>query len=296
MEKKAMIGAIMAIVAVILIGVTFVLPWYTVNVKESTPFGLTVEFDVDFYLDHVTIKTPLGTNITDYSHSGMSHIASTFRTTQILNIVSLIFVLIGFIGALRFAIGKLGKGVAVALVVIGFILALITPLYLMITLPSAIEQDLFSEPPYAQGIYQDMGKSFFGYKKETSETVTWGGGAGWWLAIIGMILMLIALIFVAMAKEVPAGYAPPYSQQWGEYPQQPSQPPQMEHSQAPPRGYEQVQAPPPPQQPQQPPVQQQQAQFITVTCPYCGVKYQIPANMRGQWIRCSNCGNNFYVQ
>ncbi len=206
MEKKAMVGAVMAIIAVILIGVTFALPWYTMTMKGNVS-GMGTTTEQDYYLDHATAKVGNTTMSESYSNKSMQdsipNTVNTFKTTQILDIVSLVFVIIGFIGALLFAIGKLGKGVAVALVVIGFILSIIAPIYLMTALPPAIKKDSKGSLPV-----KEMGESFFGEKKISmfgaTVTVTWGGGLGWWLAIIGMIFMLIALILVLLAKKAQA--------------------------------------------------------------------------------------------
>ena len=179
MEKRAMIGAVLAIIAVILIGVTLALPWYTYTSKGNG--------SADYYFDHAVISTN-ATKMT-IKYSDMEKYApntiGVFKNTQILDIVSLVLVIIGFIGALLLAVGKLGKGVAVSLVAIGFILSLIAPLYFYAALPGAVKAD--------SGLEQ----SFFGSKNGMS----YGGGIGWWLAIVGMILILIALILVAVAKK-----------------------------------------------------------------------------------------------
>ena len=48
-------------------------------------------------------------------------------------------------------------------------------------------------------------------------------------------------------------------------------------------------------QPLSQPHQSAQAGMITVTCPYCGFTSQVPQNMRGQWVKCPKCGNQFQI-
>ncbi len=199
MEKRAMTGAVMAIIAVILIGITLPLPWYNVHMKESI-MGQNIEANMDFYLDHATMSS--GGQSYSQTYNGTTNTGKTFQMTEIWDIVGLVFAIIGFIGAILLAVGKSGKGVAVSLVALGFILSLIAPIYLYAELPGAFKADAhgYSIP----GISGGPTESFFG----SSNGVTWGGGIGWWLAIVGVIFMLLALIFVAIARK-PQLVAPP---------------------------------------------------------------------------------------
>ncbi len=230
MEKKAMIGVVMAIIAVILIGISLAMPWYGINSKTEA-MGQSAEYNIDFYLDHVGAKNPMTGEYETHSYSesnATSNIKNTFQTTQILDIVGLVLVLVGFIGALMLAMGKMKKNIAIILVLLGFIFALIAPMYLMTSLPPAIKAD-------SGGYAPKIGDSFFGSESENlggvSATVSWGGSTGWFMALIAAILMIIALIFVFLSKpeeRMPSQYM---------YPEQ--YPPQQEMQQ-----YPQYQQPP----------------------------------------------------
>ena len=199
MEKKAMIGAVMAIIAVILIGISLVMPWYVVSAKTEG-MGQSAESNMDFYLDHAGMKNPLTGEYETHSYSEdntTSNVKNTFQTTQMLDIVGLVLVLVGFIGALMLAMGKMKKNIAIILVLLGFIFALIAPMYLMTSLPPAIKAD-------SGGYAPKMGDSFFGSESENlggvSMTISWGGGMGWFMALIAAVLMILALIFVFLSK------------------------------------------------------------------------------------------------
>ncbi len=202
MEKRAMTGAVMAIIAVILIGATLALPWYNVHYKQ-TGYGQTIEKNTDFYLDHVTSSYG-GRGSYSLNYNGTACTEITFQTTQLLDIVGLVFVIIGFIGAILLAVGKICKGAAVSMVATGLILSLIAPIYLYAELPSAFKVDSMR---YGMSGSNPI-KSFFGSNNSNGMSMSWGGGIGWWLAIVGMIFMLLALIFVAIARK-PQLVAPP---------------------------------------------------------------------------------------
>ena len=38
-----------------------------------------------------------------------------------------------------------------------------------------------------------------------------------------------------------------------------------------------------------------EAQRINVVCPHCGYAGEVPASMRGQTVKCPNCGNAFKI-
>ncbi len=204
MEKKAMIGAVMAIIAVILIGISLIMPWYGINAKTEA-MGQSAEVNMDFYLDHAGMKNPLTGEYETHSYSEgntTSNMKNVFQTTQMLDIVGLVLVLVGFIGAIMLAMGKMKKNIAVILVLLGFIFALIAPMYLMTALPPAMKDDMGGST--STMFSSKIGDSFFGSDSHSisgaSMTVSWGGSTGWFMALIAAVLMILALIFVFLSK------------------------------------------------------------------------------------------------
>jgi len=113
MEKKAMMGSILAIISVILIGVSLAMPWYAIHDESRDTYDGdtdTSESSTYFYFDHVEWKNSYGGNeesdeesyseIEDEFGDEESEIINTFQTTQILDILALVFVIVAFLGAL----------------------------------------------------------------------------------------------------------------------------------------------------------------------------------------------------
>jgi DNA-directed RNA polymerase subunit RPC12/RpoP len=128
----------------------------------------------------------------------------TFGTTQMMVFVGIIGCIIGLMGAAMVTFEKINSKIGAVLVLLAVILSLIAPMYLMFTLPGALNED-YGEPPINK-----MGTDFFGSEKEESGNITsdytWGGSTGWFLPIIAMVMCIVALILVAKSKpaEVPA--------------------------------------------------------------------------------------------
>ena len=266
MEKKAMIGAVMAIIAVILIGITMFTPWYNVHFTASGSYsGVTydVKEDVDAYFTYVNLhmtataagQTQTRSLASDYDKD--SEPGKVFGTTMLLAILTLIFAILGVIAGLLVAFGTLKPTIGALLILPVIILAFITPLYLMTALPPAIGKQVGvltgSEGEFMISPPEKMTTQFFGSDHIEYNTgyltiplnISWGGALAWFLSFIAGIISIIAMIFVFLSKpeeRMPLQYM---------YPEE--YPPQQEMHQ-----YPQYQQPPsqyPPQQPQYPPQQ-----------------------------------------
>ncbi len=281
MKKKAMIGAVLAIVALILLSLTFVTPWYGVTLEVETEEG-TGTMDTDFYFDEMEVTTDAPgedeeTDTEEYEED--EEPTSVFHNTRIFVIVAIIGTILGMIGAVVVAMNKLSPKIGALLVLVGFIFAIIAPVYLMVELPDAIEEE---------GAPVDgMEESFFGSEETEFGDYSWGGTTAWFLAIVAAVLNILALGMVITTKSGPermttqryqqqepqqqyvrqqepqeAEQQYPQDEEWGqEQPQQQEgweQQPQQQTQQQP-QAQQQQQPSPPPQQPQQ-----------SNTCPDCG--------------------------
>ena len=251
MEKKAMIGAVMAIIAVILIGITMFTPWYSIQATGSS--GTTsAQSNVDFYFTHYETHTTTNeggqTQSSTNDYDKYAEIGKVFGTTMLLAILTLVFSILGVIAALLVAFGKLKPTIGALLILPVIILAFITPLYLMTALPPA-GKDAGGPGGFFSSTADKMSKQFFGSDSISYMgvyiSINWGGALAWFLSFIAGIISIIAMIFVFLSKpeeRMPLQYM---------YPEE--YPPQQEMHQ-----YPQYQQPPsqyPPQQPQYPPQQ-----------------------------------------
>ncbi|UCE36652.1 MAG: hypothetical protein JSW00_14210, partial [Thermoplasmata archaeon] len=221
MQKKALVGMILVLVALIMIGVSLTMPWYGWEVEYSSSEG-SATLTHDYYLDHSELEGPFNVSAElNYDHEKIKdmHVTQAFVTTQVLTFVGIIGCIIGLIGALLVMVEKINYKIGVVLVLLAVILSLIAPIYLMVTLPEAFKQDSEEPPveiPYSESVTitlgelptENLGTDFSGSDTKTQQGLgtevtvefTWGGSTGWYLPIIAMILCIIALIFVATSK------------------------------------------------------------------------------------------------
>lgn len=207
MQNRALVGTIFVFVALIMVGSSLILPWYRTEVKVSG-LGNTESANIDYYLDHAYADLPGDSDELSYDDEEAEdyHWVQTFKTTKILAFLGLIGCFVGLIGAAMVMSEKINSKAGAIFVLLAVILSLLAPLYLMFTLPNAIEKD--AETGGAASFHEDMGKDFFGSGKEEfmgiSMEASWGGSTGWFLTILAAIICIIALILVAVSKPIPA--------------------------------------------------------------------------------------------
>jgi hypothetical protein len=302
MQKRALVGMIFVLVALIMFGISLAMPWYYWEVKISGPGG-SATATVVYYLDHFEINE-LGESIEfNYEDENIEdmHFSQTFRTTQIISLMGIIGCILGLIGAAMVMLEKISSKIGALLVLIAVIFSLIAPIYLMIALPGAFKEDA-DEPSvsisHGENITvtlgdihsKKMGTDFFGSDKnetqsmgvELTEEYTWGGSTGWFLTFFAAIICIIALFLVAMSKPTPAPtfqeapmpldmYAQPYDIQ---SPQQQAQfyPDQEAFTQYP------------------SPLQMIRPQGEEFQCPSCSSIFILTFTKRPAIIRCPYCG------
>jgi predicted RNA-binding Zn-ribbon protein involved in translation (DUF1610 family) len=152
----------------------------------------------------------------------------------LFTIIFLIVAIIGYSSVVRRK-GKLhGKvKVPIVLTVIVFVFALITPIYFAAALPTAIDDDYEDKSDELLKEYEEyypdtekpkqIVKGFSGstHKNESSldfsssyggqvdADYSWGPNIGWYLAMIGMIMVIIALISLIATRKRFVGYSAP---------------------------------------------------------------------------------------
>lgn len=239
-----MIGAILAIVAIVLLLLTFVTPLYRYS-AEMEMWGETFGGSADFYYTEGRTDFDGETETEEYDDD--SEMKSVFNLTMILVIIAVIGSILGMIGALMVGMGKIDNKIGAGLAVIGILFAFIAPMYLMVSLPGAFDED-----NGGMGMNDDDGPwdSFFGSTSEEGFEMRWGPSIAWYMALIAGVLNIGVLAMVMSSKPAPTG---PYQQQ----PQQPyqeqqwqEQPPQQQWQDQPPQ-QQQYQQPPQQQPPQQ---------------------------------------------
>jgi hypothetical protein len=182
-------------------------PWYFYHLDYSSDYlDVDGEQNADFYFDKVEVKTEGGsgwesetlfektTKYTDEEFEDNKEFIGAMSTTQILVIVAIIFCLIGMIGMALFVFDKIPLSalkIVFVLAILALIFTLLPAIYLMNTLPGAMENDkiYFNE---------DQTNDFFGDETDSNGgkvEESWGAGWGWWAAMVAGILFIVAFVF-----------------------------------------------------------------------------------------------------
>lgn len=196
MNRKALIGSIFCLVAIILIVISMFMPWYQIR---NTRYDNGVEYRIDSRFESTTVTEIDGehsTTETGYfeEFTGFNSAMENSRFTLILGLLMMIFSLISIVLYVK---EKLEKKYVATILTLSIVLVLISPVYLAFQLPGAIEEDM-KEGNYISGISEDkMGDSFSGTvsNEENGET-RWGGGVGWLIAFIAFGTSVCSLLAV----------------------------------------------------------------------------------------------------
>jgi amino acid transporter len=258
--KKWILAFVFALIAVILLGVALMMPWYNVTGKTSGG-GSDYEVTYDYKLQEATRITEDEEETISYTNETFEDLKvvpvfnNTFYMTILALVMAILLLVFAILGGLKG--GKLPV-LGVIFGVLAFIFALIAPMYMMIGIPAAITEEWEEAKKEAEENNWDapdkpiQAESFFGSEESEEGTngdsvkteLSWGGSTGWFLAIVAFVFALLAFVnmlnVMRESKAGPTGAPPPPG-----YPPQPGAPP-------PPGGY----PPPPPPQggyPPQPP-------------------------------------------
>lgn len=207
MQKKALVGTVIVLLALMMFVLSLVMPWYMYEMKMSS-LGEEESMSVEYYLDHAEADFGIEKDEKSYDDEDVKdyNFVKTFKTTQIMAFLGILGCFIGIVGAALVTSEKI-KGKAGALfILIAVLLSLIAPLYLMFTLPSAFKED--TEESSGVVMEEEQTSSFFGSEEDEilgiKVEVSWGGSSGWFLAFFAAIISIIALILVAISRPAPA--------------------------------------------------------------------------------------------
>lgn len=247
---SAFAGMILAIVVVILLGLTLYMPWWGMKIVEKED-GTTTNFECNLY----EAKIAEGGNKTTVKHEG--DMKTVFDLTFCFTIISLVLWIVAIISAILVGVGVLRPSIGAIPLAIGLVFAIITPIYFAFALPPTAQQGLEKDiengvknlaggalPAGFQlnvsmrdidvkAIYgSDLGNlsvtvSYQGYSYTSAEDInmSWAPTYSWYLAIVALVMGAIALGLVVKRPRVGAPYPQyrpaPVQPQYQQYPQPP---------------------------------------------------------------------------
>jgi uncharacterized membrane protein len=205
--------------AVLLIAAVF-MPWYAEQ-ASGTVSGQSITITRNAYLglpssngtlQYTCSGLPAGFSClsqTSYSAGNATHTGNIAEAVYFLAIAGFI---LGLIGGL---IGLMSRGnsrratPAIALAIVAMILAIAATGMFAVALPGAISSDTPGNPGCGPG------STFFGSSSNgtcvgapASETATWGPAIGWYLALVGFVVLLVGVILILRYRKDPPAPAP----------------------------------------------------------------------------------------
>ncbi len=227
MDKKAFLGLMFCLGAVILIIISVSMPWYQFRAEGSGSIDLgsiRIESDVDAHFDRLKTETvttvEMGdsstqnrdTDIDDYEE--LPAVKGVLNNTRVILVLGLLILIMGILGVIMKMAEKMDKNIVGIILVVGCVLILLAPIYLMVELPSAIGEDLEELDDVA---IDKMSREFSGSDERRREflgVVTevktrWGGGPGWYLAFFAAGLAVMGAVALFLSE--PRRYSAPIS-------------------------------------------------------------------------------------
>jgi hypothetical protein len=218
-NKKGLAAMAMTIIALVLVIIAFMTPWWTLTIKipsiqgsdgiSGTPEMVTESL---YGLQKMTVKVEAGEvseeKSFNYGSEEMEGLKETgmvdvFNTAYLLTIITMVMIIVALVMVIISNLRKISPKIASILVLIALIFSIITPIYFMVTLPTTYNQSDDNSEEVSSGsnsmIEGFMGSEsfeFFGFKT----SIDWGPGVGWIMMMLAFVFMLLALIFSVMSK------------------------------------------------------------------------------------------------
>ena len=200
-------GLVLVVLALIFAGIALTGAWWSWNMKASA-MGITMEQKLEFGLGQACMSG-IASQCFAYTSAENSKMMGVFSLIQILTILGLVMAILTLVLIIVGA-GKPKMKIAVLLFgIIGAIMLLLAVVFAFSSLPTAFNDDVaagggISGFSAVSGFFGSASINLMG----TSMELTYGGGLGWMMALIGFIMLLLGAL-VAMAGMKAAPVPPP---------------------------------------------------------------------------------------
>lgn len=237
------VSLIFVIVAIIILFISLVGPWYNMTTKYDSMGGSEVKSSVDYYLDKVNSSSNLlGETISDsktyeelrdetkenmediseystlsdssYMEIQYDYYDNLYSIGNITTYLIIITAIIAFFIILAIVLNFLMKNNTIRIIggifcVITFVLILLTVFNFMFAFTDA-QNTLFNQEAYSSFINEDI--SFWYYKEQSGVSLSLGPSYSWYLMIITGILILLAgvLLFIKPTNQKNPAYQQNY--------------------------------------------------------------------------------------
>jgi len=203
------LGVVIGVVAMVLAIVAVIGPWWVMDTSASVgPLSMTGHSELGLFggFGSFQMGSTSSSNTTNYNDA--PHVGSVFTLATVLLILGLIIgvgmVVVGAMSGANPSLKRLGG----VLGILAFLVVLVSTLYVMSSLPDAVNQD---SGVAASGTTVS---GFWGSKTTTvgsfaQATVTWAAGWGWYLALVAAVVFLVAGVVLLLSRTPKMAMAPP---------------------------------------------------------------------------------------
>ena len=216
-KGRRVVGALIVLIGAVLLISAIFIPWYVYQGKSSfgTASGtITINSYPGLPSENGTIQCS-SSGAASCPYSQTSYQKANYNNTGVIAETGFFLLIVGFVlGFIGAILGAASRGnprrarPAIALAVIAMILAVITPLMFMATLPNAQSKDI---PASGRATSSGPWSSFYGSNSSTrttplgqiTESITWGPGVGWYLSFGAFVVLLIGLIILLRYRQDP---------------------------------------------------------------------------------------------
>jgi hypothetical protein len=211
MNVKRMIASCLVIVGAILFFVSIAVPWWSGTSTYSAE-GIAETGTENFYPGTNFNMQCAGTvclyssETVSYTSQHLTNIGNIYSGVEVLLIVAGVVALLGAICGLIWTFATFGRWqfiVTFFLVITVIVIAVVAPVWVALAQPGAYTNDEGSCPSYASPCNAFSGNTCPPVSGASS--CTWGAGAGYFLDIIGVVLIAVGLFLFIIARRDPYG-------------------------------------------------------------------------------------------
>lgn len=197
--KKWIAAFVLVVLALVFLVSAWNLPWYYQVLESENPFtGDVTRYNIEYFLTDVDLEVTSGNNTErstlDYDEEPLESegLGPVFAVVDDIMLLTLVLTIFLFIAMIIVAVKK-GRGGFVCTILAGMIIiALVFVVaYTAVGIPKAFDESYDSTD--TEGLEKPgYTRTFFGGESG----IVWGGGWGWYEAIIVIMLILIIMVLV----------------------------------------------------------------------------------------------------
>lgn len=208
--KMAMGATVCTLLAVVMIVLSIMMPWY---MTSTTGSGISATSNIGFsgstnVVNGNTTTISWANYIDQYKseyNGTLPKLPGVYATTMYLLVGGMVFALLGIVTGFLAGSGKVKSLVPAIVGILALLLTIGAFAFFLTSHAAALKADLGSDAPPIDGPWN----GFAGSATLGGATSTWGGAIGYWLPLVAVLFIVISMMLGMRAmKGTPAAGAP----------------------------------------------------------------------------------------